>query len=71
MEWPNFSPFLLILSLSSTPSTTFPEQPQLWRFHNHKIDIVDIGSSTSTTSANRHRRCRFGGCGREEKEAEG
>lgn len=41
MEWPNFSPFLLFLSLSSTPSTTFPEQTQLGRFHNHKIDIVD------------------------------
>ena len=29
---------------------------------NPKIDIVDVGEPMSTRSANRRRRCRFGGC---------
>ncbi len=32
--------------------------------NNLKIDIVDVGLPTSSTSTHRHRRHRFGGCGR-------
>ena len=49
-----------LYSTSSTSLIPFPPPPS---FHNPRIDVVDIGKSTSTTSVNRRRRRRFRGCG--------
>ena len=45
-------------SLSVVPS---PSRPALTLFHNLRVDVVDVGASMSTMSANRRRRCRFWG----------
>ena len=45
-------------SLSVVPS---PSRPALTLFHNLRVDVVDVGESMSTMSANRRRRCRFWG----------
>ena len=55
-------------SLYSTSSTSLIPLPPLPSLHSPKIDVVDIGKSTSTTSVNRHRRRRFRGCGTRGKE---
>ena len=52
----------------STPISTLIPLPPLPSLHSPKIDVVDIGKSTSTTSVNRRRRCRFRECGTKGKE---
>ncbi len=55
-------------SLYSTSSTSLIPLSLPPSFHCPKIDVVDIGKSTSTTSVNRRRRRRFRGCGTKGKE---
>ena len=55
-------------SLYSTSSTSLIPLSPPPSFHCPKIDVVDIGKSTSTTSVNRRRRRRFRGCGTKGKE---
>ena len=55
-------------SLYSTSSTSLIPLPPPPSLHSPKIDVVDIGKSTSTTSVNRRRRRRFRGCGTKGKE---
>lgn len=55
-------------SLYSTSSTSLIPFPPLPSLHSPKIDVVDIGKSTSTTSVNRRRRRRFRGSGTKGKE---
>ena len=52
----------------STPISTLIPLPPLPSLHSPKIDVVDIGKSTSTTSVNRRRRRRFRGCWTKGKE---
>ena len=52
---------------SASTTTLIPLSPPP-SLHSPKIDVVDIGKSTSTTSVNRRRRRRFRGCGTKGKE---
>ena len=45
-------------------STSATRDQQITHTNNLKIDIVDVGLPTSSTSTHRHRRHRLGGCGR-------
>ena len=55
-------------SLYSASTTTLIPLPPPPSLHSPKIDVVDIGKSTSTTSVNRRRRRRFRGWGTKGKE---
>ena len=52
---------------SASTTTLIPLSPPP-SLHSPKIDVVDIGKSTSTTSVNRRRRRRFRGSGTKGKE---
>ena len=54
----------LYSSCSSSDSLSVvssPSRPALTLFHNLRVNVVDVGESMSTMSANRRRRCRFWG----------